>query len=151
MGALTDEEKKWHRKQAVDLFNGVWDMMEMPHRTAEESDRMIHAAHASRYHWELVGTPLNLARGEWQVSRAYAVAGRVEPCMYHAQRCLDICQAHGFGDFDLAYAYEALARAAKIAGDDALHQANYRLAAEAGKLIAEKGDREQFEKDMASL
>ena len=34
---------------------------------------MIHAAHASRYHWSQVGTKANLARGEWQVSR-------VTPC-----------------------------------------------------------------------
>ena len=38
---------------------------------------MIHAAHASRYHWSQVGTKANLARGEWQVSRVYTVLGRV--------------------------------------------------------------------------
>ena len=31
--------------------------------------------------------------------------------MFHAQKVLDICQREGIDDFDLAFAYEALARA----------------------------------------
>lgn len=60
------------RKLAASLFNHVWDLMEKKNRTIEENDRMIHAAHASRYHWGNVGEPVNLARGEWQVSRVYS-------------------------------------------------------------------------------
>ena len=38
---------------------------------------MIHAAHASRFHWSRAegAESVNLARGEWQCSRVYAVAG----------------------------------------------------------------------------
>ena len=42
---------------------------------------------------------------------------RAEPALYHARRCLEICEANGIGDFDLAFAYEALARASAVAGD----------------------------------
>ena len=73
---------------------------------------MIHAAHASRYHWGEAPEckPENLARGEWQVSRVYTVVGFPEAALRHARRCLDICEEHGLGDWDLAYAYEAVAR-----------------------------------------
>ena len=110
--AVADE-----RRLAVDLFNGVWRLMETEGRTPAQDDRMLHMAHASRYHWEQVGTPVNLARGEWQCSRVYAVLGRAEPCLHHARRLLEICEEHGIGDWDLAFAHEALARGHAVAGD----------------------------------
>src|SRR5689334_15153757 len=106
-----------HRKLAVDLFNGTWTWMEKPDRTPAEDDTMLHGAHASRWHWEQVGTPKNLAVGEWQVSRVYTVLKRPEPAVYHARRCLEICEANGVGDYPYAYAHEALARAHALAGD----------------------------------
>ena len=70
---------------------------------------MIHAAHASRYHWSKVGTNANLARGEWQVSRVYTVLDRAEPALYHAHRCLTHVEAgartgDGIEDWDLPLA-----------------------------------------------
>ena len=93
--------------------------MEQENRTIEDDDRMIHAAHASRYHWGEVpeATPANLARGEWQISRVYAVLKMAESARYHAQRVLDICQKNGIEDWDLAFAFEALARAHAVAGE----------------------------------
>ena len=79
---------------------------------------MIHAAHASRLHWDVIGLPVNRARGEWLCSRVYAVLGRGEPALWHARRCLEILEAGGEGieDWDLPAAYEALARAHAVAG-----------------------------------
>jgi hypothetical protein len=62
--------------------------------------------------------PANRARGEWLVSRVYAVAGRPEVALHHAERCLAWCERGGLADWDLAFAYEALARASRLAGDD---------------------------------
>jgi hypothetical protein len=94
-GSVTNE-----RLLAAQLFNETWRLMEQENRTVADDDRMIHAAHASRYHWGLVpeATPANLARGEWQISRVYAVLRRSEPARYHAQRVLDICQDNGITD-----------------------------------------------------
>jgi hypothetical protein len=105
------------RELAAQLFNEVWQLLSLPSRTLEDDDRMLHMAHASRYHWGEVGSPVNRSRGEWQCSRVYAVLGRGEPALYHARRGLQICQQHGIGDFDLAFAYESLARAHAVAGD----------------------------------
>jgi DNA-binding transcriptional MerR regulator len=105
------------RQLAIDLFNHTWSLLELPGRTAEQDDEMVHAAHASRYHWGEVGTATNRARGEWQCSRVYAVLGRAEPALHHARRCLAISQEHDLRDWDLAAAWEAVARAAWVAGD----------------------------------
>lgn len=105
------------RQVAVDLFNNVWTLLGQAHRTPDEDDRMLHMAHASRYHWGQVGEPVNRSRGEWQCSHVYAVLGRAEPALYHARRGLELCEEYGIGDFDLAFAYEALARADAVARD----------------------------------
>ncbi|WMM24769.1 hypothetical protein RBU61_17870 [Tissierella sp. MB52-C2] len=39
---------------------------------------MIHTAHASRFHWDEVGTPIEFARSEWQTSRVYSLLGMFE-------------------------------------------------------------------------
>src|SRR5579864_6933302 len=90
------------RKLAIRCFNSVWDLMEKEDRTTEDDDLMVHMAHASRYHWGQIGKPENVARGEWQVSRVYAVLQRPEPCLYHAQRVLDVCIENAIGDWDIA-------------------------------------------------
>ena len=139
------------RRLAVDLFNEVWRLMERDGRTAADDDRMLHAAHASRHHWGQIGAPENLARGEWQISRVYTVLGRAEPALHHARRCLDICVEHGIGDWDLAYAHEALARAYQTAGDRDLAIASRREAERAARHIADPEDREHLEHDLQTL
>lgn len=138
------------RRVAIGLFNHVWTLMETTERTPEQTDEMIHAAHASRYHWGNVGDASNLARGEWQISRVYAVLGRGEPALWHARRCLEICREHGIGDWDLAFAYEALARASRVAGDLAGRERYLADAHEAAKSIKGDEDRQLLEADLAT-
>ena len=137
-----------HRRLGVDLFNEVWRLME----TREDDDRMLHAAHASRFHWGEAPEckPENLARGEWQVSRVYTVLGLPEPALRHARRCLELCELHGLGDWDLAYAYEALARAHAVAGTGEADAWKAKARA-AGDAIADPEDREHFDEDYATL
>ena len=136
------------RQRGVDLFNEVWRLM----KSREDDHRMLHAAHASRYHWGEAEecAPKNLARGEWQISRIYTVLGRAEPATWHARRCLEHCEENGIGDWDLAYAFEALARALAVAGDE--QAAGWKaLARIAGDTIADPEDRERFDEDYATL
>jgi hypothetical protein len=138
-------------KLAAQLFNRVWELMEKPERTRDEEDEMIHGAHASRYHWGVVGEAANRARAEWQISRVYTVLGRGEPAIAHAQRCLEICEQNGIADWDLAYAYEALARGHKTAGNATELRKFTKLARDAGDRIAEAEDREHFDGDYSTL
>lgn len=144
-------EPETQRKLGIELFNYVWTLLEKEDRTEREDERMIDAAHASRFFWEDVGEPINHARGEWQIARAYATVGRAEPALYHACRCLELCEAHGIGDFDLAYAYEAMARAQALTGDtDAA--ARYREQAyHAAEQVTDDEDRELLLSDLSTL
>jgi DNA-binding transcriptional MerR regulator len=139
------------RQLAATLFNHVWTLLEKEDRTAAEIDEMIHAAHASRYHWGEVGGPEHRARGEWQCSRVYAVLGRGEPAIWHARRCLEICEEHGIGDWDIAFAHEALARAYRTAGDDRRSAEHLAAAREAALAVRDSEDRELLEADLATI
>jgi DNA-binding transcriptional MerR regulator len=142
-----------HRQLGVDLFNYTWTFLEKESRTRDEEEEMLYATHASAYHWLHAdgAGPQNRARGEWQISRVYAVLGRGEAAVHHGQRCLDLCLENGIGDWDLAFAYEALARGHKVAGNEDEFRRNLRLAREAGTKIADAEDRELLEKDVAEL
>src|SRR4051794_29231711 len=138
---MTDE-----RQQGVDLFNGTWELMKRTDRTPDDDAAMVHMTHASAYHWSKVGTPENFARSEWQVSRVYAVLGRGEPSLWHAQRCLDLCTTNGIADWDLAFAHEAMARAYAVGGD--LDRAREHVALARAVQMAEDDDRELVEADL---
>ena len=139
------------RKLAAQLFNGVWALMEVEDRTQAQDDRMLHMAHASRHHWEQVGTAANLARGEWLCSRVYAVLGRGEPALHHARRVLEICEENGIGDWDLAFAHEALARAHAVAGDRTACEQELHKARAAAEDIADPEDRELLDADLKTI
>jgi hypothetical protein len=53
--------------------------------------------------------------------------------------------------WDLAFAYEALARASRVAGDEEAVRDYVRKAREAGEQIGDQEDREHFESDIAQL
>lgn len=144
-------EREWHRKQAASLFNRVWRLLEKRKRTPEEDEEMIHAAHASRYHWGVVGEPVQRAIGDWQVSHVYAVLRRPEPAMYHATRCLAVCHEHRIHDFPLAFAYEALARAAAVAGRSRDRDRFLRRARAAAEGIEDEEDRKLVLSDLATI
>src|SRR2546426_9452326 len=111
----TTAERKWQRKLAVGLFNEVWRLLEK-NRSPAEDERMIHAAHASRFHWGEVGTAVNRAIGDWQISHGYAILGRPEPATYHAVRSLATCKENGIEGFPPALPHEAPPPPAAVAG-----------------------------------
>ena len=144
-------EKEWHKKKAVDLFNLVWSFLDKKERTKQEDDKMVHAAHASRFHWGEIGTPLEFERGEWQISRVYSVLNRPQPALYHARRCLEICQENKIGDFDIAFAYEAMARAYAVAREKSEREKYIKLAKAAGEDIKGKEDKDYFLGDLKTI
>jgi len=151
MGETIGFSKEIHKKLAADLFNKTWDLLDKPNRTPEEDLEMIHTAHASRYHWGQVGTPLEFQRGEWQISRVYAVLEMGESALFHAKIALRTCQEKGIGDFDLAFAYEAIARANTILKNTAEKAKYLALAKEAGEKITDEGNRDYFFSELETI
>jgi len=113
---MTKEEREFHRKVAAQCFNKTWDYLDMKRRKAEADREMLHFAHASRYHWGLVGTPRNLAVGDWILSRVYAELRQSDLALRFAESALDICEKSEFNDI-MHTANEAMARAYAVSGD----------------------------------
>jgi tRNA A-37 threonylcarbamoyl transferase component Bud32 len=103
-----------HKKLSADCFNRTWELLEKKERTAEENERMISLSHASLAHWRMREdcTDRNLSIGYWQLSRVYAVLGQGNNAERYGGLCLRVSSQEP--PFYLAYAHEALARAALL-------------------------------------
>ena len=144
-----------HRQLGKDLYNHAWTLMEKAERTPAETDELLHAAHASAFHWSRGGGTLaNAARGEWQVARAYSTLRRGEPAVHHARRCLELAEAAVAAgvadDWDVPAALEGLARAQAVAGDRAAASTRARARA-AVAAIEDAEDRQLIEQDLDTL
>jgi len=141
---VTEQEVELHRRLGKELFNRVWDLLNLEQRTPDQEAEMIHTVHASAYHWTQVGEGPRLARAEWQCSWVYSELERPEPALYHAHRCEAVCKQYAaeLEDFDLPAMHEAFARAQLVAGnrEEALHRLKL-----ANDLCAEIGDPEDRE------
>ena len=144
-----------HRALGVELYNSSWPLLEKPDRTPDEADELLHQAHASAYHWLKAPEcePKNRVRSEWLCSRVYSVLGRAEPALHHARRCLELCERHedNVEDWDVAFAYEAVARASRVAGDESEAKRYEERGRELAEQIADPEDKEVVLKDYATL
>jgi hypothetical protein len=149
---MSEEEKKYteqecHKRFAVTLNNLVWQLLEKKDRTEEDNKTMTYAAFASCYHWSIIGEPINQQRGEWMLSHVFAILNKPVPALHHAQLCMQYTESMKLQDFDLAYAYEAMARAYAAAGDESEAKKYIALAQEAGEKIKGEEDKKIFMAD----
>ena len=140
-----------HKEEAVKCFNATWELIDKPDKTHEDNVNMIHTAHASRYHWGQIGTALELTRGEWQISRVYSLLGMGQSALFHAKEALSLCLDNGIANFDLAFGYEAVARAYSVLGDQNNKVSFIEKAKEAAKAIAGEGDRKYVESEISTI
>ena len=144
-------DRAGHRRVAIALFNHTWTLLERRERTEDEALEMLHAAHASGFHWSRAGTPRNRSIAEWQVSRVYAVLGRPEPARFHGQVALDLATTHHLAPFYVGAAHEALARAAAIAGDKEGRERHLRAARGLARRVRGREDAALLRADLASV
>ncbi len=140
-----------HRQMAVDTFNATWEFMDKELRTAEENDLMVHTANASRYHWSRTGGPLEFERGDWQLSRVYSILGKGSEALHYAKHCLNTCLDNEIGGLDLAFAYEALARAHAVLGQWDEADRFVQNAKRAAESIPKDEDRQYFLGELDSI
>jgi hypothetical protein len=143
-------EAEAERFFAINYFNKIWGLLEKPDRTRDEDELMLDYAHASLAHWRAAGTPLNLQRGIWMLSRVHSVLGQSGPALAYANHCQDLTEQHDdlMQDFDKAFAFEALARAHALAGKREEAEKYLCQAEEAGNLIQDDEDRKIFQADL---
>ena len=142
-----------HHYFAVQCFNQAWELIEKPGRTPEEDEAMIRLSHASHYHWtqrEGYG-PTNRSIAYWQLARIYAVLGRLDSARHYAELCLCASLEEGVGAVFVGYAYEALARVEKLAGDKERAQGYLASALDQAEKTEDAEERRMLLDDLANL
>jgi uncharacterized protein YndB with AHSA1/START domain len=139
----------WHRAQAIECNNAIWELVGREQRTADDDEEMLRRAYASCYHWRRAAGsgPANEARGVYMLAKVHLLTGDATRSLHYADRCLAECTQHGLVDFDLAYAHEARARALRALGRIA--DADVAWAAATAVEIVDADDREIVEADFA--
>ena len=139
-----------HKEFAKQTNGQVWKLLEKPERTAGEDEEMVLTAYACLYHWLYAGTEVNRQRGEWLIARVHTVLGEAALALQHAKRCLELTEAYRdqMQDFDIAYAYEGMARTNALGGDRAIARRYLDMAEAAGATIANAEDKEIYLGDL---
>lgn len=146
-----DNLKDLHRELAGKLFNETWDLLDKKGRNDDEDSQMLEKAYASLFHWRQCGTELNVARGQWQISRVNALLEKGDSSLFHAIRSLEICVENNIGDFDLAFAHEAIARAYAVLGNKKQSLNSIAKAEKASKSIEKEEDFTYFLSELKSI
>jgi tetratricopeptide (TPR) repeat protein len=139
-----------HHYLGIEMNQQVWHLLGQESRDDKDNDRMEHFALASLYHWERSPkfAPINGQRGYWLLARVCSVLGRGDKAIVHAERCLALTLELDLKDFDLAYAYEAMARAYASAGIAQTADQHYQMARKAGEAIAKDEDKKLVMSDL---
>lgn len=146
---MTKEE---HRVLGITFFNKTWDYIDKNDKTKAEEMMMLDYAHASKLHWELSDPPvLNIQRAEWLIARVYSELNQFESANLHAKRCAELTRQHNIDDFDLVFAYEALARAHLIHRDRNQVDKYLDLAYEALKDVKKEDDKEYCKSQLDAI
>jgi tetratricopeptide (TPR) repeat protein len=141
---ITIEEA--HRRFAKICNAKAWELLGKSPRTPADNEELLLAAQASLYHWQQVGTALNTQRGHWLLAHAYAVLHEPSGAMKHATRCIELTKTHmsEMKDFDIAYAFEAMARTYALLGDMMNAKEYYDMALRVGQAIQDPEDKQIF-------
>ncbi|MBC7854572.1 MAG: hypothetical protein IAF94_14160 [Pirellulaceae bacterium] len=131
---------------AVECNNAAWELLDKSSRTADETERMLHAAHASVHHWLAVGNDLNRLRGMVLLANVHAGAGLAKGAVRYAEHALALSDAAGETQsaFDRATALAAAVRAYLLSDQGERAQQYVALAQQAAEKL-EPDDRLVFD------
>jgi len=143
--------KAAHQYFSATCFNSTWDLIDKIDRSDEDNQKMLLSCYASLYHWtnREDANDQNFSIGYWQLSRVHALLNNPKAAYEDATRCL--AYSHNLEPFYLGYAYEAQARAKKIAGETEAFQTHLKQAWEQHALIKDKELAQMLDKDLQSL
>ena len=140
-----------HRYFSATCFNKTWELIDNPNRSEDDNFSMLQTAMASLWHWSQRedAKPQNLSVGYWQVSRVYALLGQADNARRYAETSLKLSK--GCKPFYGGFAYEALARAEMVAGNQEKMNQYLNKARQLAKEIEDTEDKEVLMTDLDSI
>ena len=130
----------WHKRFAAMANNRAWELSVLE-RTPEQDQEMLDAAHASAWHWSVIGTELNRMRSTMLLAEVHALLGFGASALRYADEMRTYFVGRETADWELAFTHVIHAHAASAAGAVETHRIAYEKALVAIKAIAEEEDR----------
>jgi hypothetical protein len=134
----------WQKRLASQANNRAWTLAEMLHRSPEEDEEMLQAAHAAMYFWKIVGTPGNHAHAAQLLAHVYALLKLPEPAARYLSRSLPYFAQHDRVPWELAFFHAVAANVASAEGDTETCAKHYSEAIAAAAHIVDQTTREMF-------
>ena len=121
--------------------NRAW-ALSVKSRSPVEDREMLDAAHASAWHWGLVGTELNRMRAVMLLAEVHALLGHGATALGLAEemRAFFLARADT-PDWEIAFTHAIHAHCAHAAGEAGMHRAAYQDAVRALAAVADEEDR----------
>jgi hypothetical protein len=143
VAALPHASAADHRPLAVACNNMAWELHARGRqRSADDTAAMLDIAAASRAHWALTGTWLEVERADYCLALTHLDAGQADTALHHAAQCLAACLTHDAPPYEHFFGHEAMARVQAARGDRAAarHHADAACAAFARLPVHEQAD-----------
>jgi len=146
---MSEAERRFHRKIAASAFNQAWKYLDKKKLNEDDGAMLLHLAHTSYYHWDLVGNDRNRAIALWQLSKAYSLVGDPQLATSFARIGLKMCKDSKLRDL-MPSMEEAAAKAFAVAGDYGAARRHLVTAkAHLVRLKLDQEDRDIFESQIA--
>ncbi len=140
-----------HRFFSAHCFNRAWELIEKPARTPDDNRLLVALNQASIFHWQQRPdcTDTHRSIGYWQASRIQALLGNAAEARRYGE--ISLAFAEHAEPFYRGYAFEALARAEKLAGSAARSAEFAAKARDFAQSVSEADEREALLADLALL
>src|SRR4249919_2178714 len=142
--ATPEDVVLWQKRLASQANNRAWTLAEMLHRSPEEDEEMLQAAHAAMYFWKIVGKPSNHAHAAQLLAHVYALLKLPGPAAQYLSKALPHFTQHDCAPWELAFAHAVAANVASAEGDEAAYARHYSEAKAAATQITDPETREMF-------
>src|SRR4249919_96413 len=123
--ATPEDVVLWQKRLASQANNRAWTLAEMLHRSPEEDEEMLQAAHAAMYFWTMVGTPSNHAHAAQLLAHVYALLKLPGPAARYLSKSLPYFMQNDCAPCELAFAHAVAANVAFAEGNEELHAMHY--------------------------
>lgn len=134
----------WQRRLASQANNRAWTLAEMLHRSTEEDEEMLQAAHAAMYFWKIVGKPSNHAHAAQLLAHVYALLKLPGPAAQYLSKSLPHFTQNDCAPWELAFAHAVAANVASAEGNAEAHAKHYSEAKAAAAQMTDPETREMF-------
>jgi hypothetical protein len=115
----------WQKRLASQANNRAWTLAEMLHRSPEEDEEMLQAAHAAMYFWKIVGKPSNHAHAAQLLAHVYALLKLPGPAAQYLNKSLPHFTQQDCAPWELAFAHAVAANVASAEGNAAAYAKHY--------------------------